>query len=569
MTLSTKDTLVERQAIRIYWFASFLAVIEAFFLFILGLDLRFEQVTLFFVLGVPAAAIMLLCDHWLIIRHTRPIDTILSATETGQKPARATVQGAYYQLLNLPMLTLLRVLVVHAPSILVPLTVLCLLANRVANFGLAWWQFLVLWSFWPITAVPHAIVEYFLIDRSVCQTLRRLDSLYDAPMIAVVPGASVAEALRLLLGLPTAIPQLIRTSTGMQLAWLIFFVSLSPLFVLGTSVYLKLSAFNTPVAAEQVLAVLGPWLIFLIGLNTAISVAIVTLMSRRVRSAMQALLGNMQRVLAGDFSQPWHPQTTDEFFDLGLGFNTMLLGLREREKIKDTFGRFVSQEVATAVLEDRIPLHGELREVSILFQDIRGFTSLSERTAPAALLQFINTFFTDMVAAVESQSGVVKQFTGDGVMALFGAPASRPDDPVRAVRAALNMLARLEALNRQRQARGDAALRIGIGIHTGEVVAGCIGPDLRVEYGVVGDAVNLASRVQDLTKEVGVPLLITEATAARLGNAFAFGRHAVLPVRGKAQPITVIEVVHERIPGRNPTDPACEPLPHQTKKTKE
>jgi class 3 adenylate cyclase len=536
---------VERKAIRIYWFASFLAVIEAFILFILGLDLTWEQAQLFILFGFPAPIIMLLCDHWLIIRHTRPLDAVLAAGETGQRRSHEAARRGYFQALNLPLLTLLRVLIVHAPSILIPLTIQCLVANWVAGLGLAWWQFFVLWSFWPITAAPHAIVEYFLIDRAVGQVLDHLEQLHGDPITTDVPRASTAAVLRMLVGMPLATPQLIRTSTGVQLGWLVFFVSLMPMFVLGASVYLKAAALSAANDGVVILRALGPWMAFLILLNVAISVAIVTLMSRRVRNSMQELLGKMHRILEGDLSQPWRPRTTDEFLDLGSGFNTMLLGLRDREVIKDTFGRFVSQDVADAVLEGRIPLHGELREVSILFQDIRGFTSLSERTPPVELLQFINTFFTEMVAAVESQGGVVKQFTGDGVMALFGAPVGHVEDPVRAVRAALNMLARLEDLNRRRDTNGDAALRIGVGIHTGEVVAGCIGPDKRVEYGVVGDAVNLASRVQDLTKEVGAAILVTEATAARLGSHFTFGKQAVLQVRGKTEPIRVIEVLGE------------------------
>ena len=271
--------------------------------------------------------------------------------------------------------------------------------------------------------------------------------------------------------------------------------------------------------------------------------AIVTLMSQRIHEAMHALLHTMQQILQGDLSGHWSPRTTDEFLDLGVGFNTMLLGLREREAVKDTFGRFVSRGVAEAVLEGRIPLHGELREVTVLFQDIRGFTSLSEKTPPEALLQMLNEFFTEMVAAVEAHGGVVKQFTGDGVMALFGAPGIQAEHPALAVRAALNMLARLEAFNTRRQAHGEVPLRIGVGIHTGEVVAGCVGPDTRLEYSVVGDAVNLASRVQDLTKEVGVMILVTDATAARLGPAFVLGTRTVLAVRGKAQPVGVVEVL--------------------------
>jgi adenylate cyclase len=306
-------------------------------------------------------------------------------------------------------------------------------------------------------------------------------------------------------------------------------------------VYLKLAIPNVPLA--PLLPKLGGWIALLIFLNTAISATIVTLMSKRIRRAMHTLLSDMQRVLQGDLSQMWQPQTTDEFFDLGIGFNGMVKGLQEREAIKDTFGRFVSRDVAQAVLENRIAFQGELRQVTILFQDIRGFTSLSERTPPAALLHMLNAFFTEMVAAVESYGGIVKQFTGDGVMALFGAPVQHPDDPGRAVQAAIDMLRRLDHFNQQRGRDGAAPLRIGIGIHTGEVVAGPIGPDTRMEYGVVGDAVNLASRVQDLTKEVGAAILVTDTTAAYLGEQFQFGAQAVLPVRGKAEPIRVIEIM--------------------------
>ena len=537
---------MERKAIRIYWFASFLAVIEAYVLFILGLDLRFEQARLFFIFGFPAPLIMLLCDHWLIIRHVRPIDAVLKAHTTGHTVTPDDVHTAYLQTLNLPVLTLLRVLTVHAPSVLIPLTLLCLLANHVAGLGLAWWQFFVLWSFWPITSVPHAMVEAFLIDRVGRQILKHLERLNGGPITAAAPRASFTVALRLLFGLRLATPHLIRTSTGVQLSWFVFFVSLTPMFTLGASVYLKMAAFNPEATRVQLLGAVGPWITLLILFNAAISIAIVTLMSRRVHGSMQELLGKMQRVLRGDLSQPWSPHTTDEFFDLGAGFNAMLLGLREREAIKDTFGRFVSQEVATAVLEGRVPLRGEVREVTILFQDLRGFTSLSEKTPPAALLQLLNTFFTEMVAAVEAHRGIVKQFTGDGVMALFGAPVSQAEDPTRAVRTALAMLARLEALNSRRQARGEVPLRIGIGIHTGEVVAGCIGPDTRVEYSVVGDAVNVASRVQELTKELGAAILVTQSTAVRLASFFTFGRQAVFPVRGKTEPIQVVEILGER-----------------------
>ena len=266
-------------------------------------------------------------------------------------------------------------------------------------------------------------------------------------------------------------------------------------------------------------------------------------LARGITSPVQTLVVSMQEVIRGNLRHRIQVTREDEIGFLAHSFNEMAGGLEEREQIKDTFGRFVSRGVAEAVLSGRVPLAGERREVSILFQDIRGFTTISEKTEPEALVRLLNQFFTEMVAAVEAEGGVVKQFTGDGVMALFGAPVAHPDDPERAVRAALGMVSRLAGLNLRLRSQGVPALHIGVGIHTGEVVAGRIGPDERVEYAVVGDPVNLASRIEGLTKELQATILVSTETAARLGPGFTLGRAAVLPVKGKEQPVEVVEVL--------------------------
>jgi adenylate cyclase len=261
-----------------------------------------------------------------------------------------------------------------------------------------------------------------------------------------------------------------------------------------------------------------------------------------ITEPVKSLVAGMREVLAGNLRYRARIEREDEIGFLARAFNEMVGGLEERERISDTFGRFVSRDVAAAVLGGRVPLAGERREVSILFQDIRGFTALSGKLDPATLLGLLNEFFTEVVAAVEAEGGVVKQFTGDGVMALFGAPQAYPDHPERAVRAALGMVKRLEGLNRRLRLQHRPALAIGVGIHTGEVVAGLIGPDERVEYGVVGEAVNLASRIESLTKELQTVVLVSKEIADRLGPGFLLGRSAVLPVKGSRQPVQVIEI---------------------------
>jgi adenylate cyclase len=258
---------------------------------------------------------------------------------------------------------------------------------------------------------------------------------------------------------------------------------------------------------------------------------------------LQGLVAGMREVLRGNLQYRSPIERHDELGFIAKSFNEMVDGLEERELIRDTFGRFVSHEVAEAVLTGRVPLQGERRDVSILFQDIRGFTGLSERLDPAVLLRLLNQFFTEVVAAVEAEGGVVKQFLGDGVMALFGAPQPYPDHPERAVRAALGIVDRLKGLNQTLHEQGMGPLEIGIGIHSGTVVAGLIGPDNRIEYGVVGDAVNLASRVESLTREMQATILVSRNITAQLGPAFNLGRTASMLVKGKSQPVEVVEVL--------------------------
>ena len=619
-------TLAEK-ALWIYRLASVVAVAEAFFLFTLGLELTSRQIILFILFGFPAPILMYLLDRWLIARHVRPIQEALEGLEVGQGMSSERVSQAWVQALNLPTLTLLRVLTVHGPSVLLPLTILCWLANHLVGLGLTWWQFIVLWLFWPITSVPHATVEYFLIDRLMRPILARLEP--HAPRAALLsqPSATPCEILQMAAGMTVHPPRIIRTTTAMQLAWMLSFVSLMPMVVLGTSAYLKVLAIGVsatggylqeiaqltgsppdvtaarkgylirydgqgqvvsgtpppdlPFQAVSRLATgrsgtleVGPflvgyareadggltlralpaaavfetqslrgWIIFLVGINVAVNVAMIALMSMRMQRSIGDLLSRMRQVQDGDLSRPWSPSSTDEFLDLGHGFNQMLAGLQERETIKDTFGRFVSREVAEVVLNGHLPLDGDRREVTILFQDIRDFTCMAERMDSQVLIGLLNQFFTEMVAAVEAEGGVLKQFLGDGVMAIFGAPVTAADHATRAVRAALGMVRRLEALNGRLASKGMPHLRIGIGIHSGEVVAGQIGPDTRMEYTIVGDAVNLASRLEGLTKEMSTTILVSQDTAQRLGPGFQFGRQAVLPVRGKAKPITVVEVL--------------------------
>jgi adenylate cyclase len=293
------------------------------------------------------------------------------------------------------------------------------------------------------------------------------------------------------------------------------------------------------------LAALQRRIVFIGALALAAALFVGAVLAGGIAAPLRSLVSAMGDVLAGNLRRRLAVPRADEIGFLAESFNEMVAGLEEREQIKDTFGRFVSRDIAAAVLQG-LPMQGERREVTMLFQDTRNFTSIAEQVDAEALVRMVNRMFTEMVAAVEAEGGVIKEFTGDGVMALFGAPVSHADDPDRAVRAALAMVKRLPVLNAALAGDGIGAVRIGIGIHTGEVVAGKIGPDERVEYTVIGDPVNVASRIEGLTKQTGSTLLVSAATVERLTQSYEFGRRFIVPIRGKELPIEVVEVLSAR-----------------------
>ncbi|HEY6034264.1 MAG TPA: adenylate/guanylate cyclase domain-containing protein, partial [Kofleriaceae bacterium] len=235
-------------------------------------------------------------------------------------------------------------------------------------------------------------------------------------------------------------------------------------------------------------------------------------------------------------------RTGDELEDLANGFNQMVDGLRERDKLRVTMGKYMTEEVLQHVLAGEVELGGKLLEITILFCDLRGFTTFAEKRSAQELVGILNEYFTDMVDCVMGEGGVVDKYIGDNIMAVFGAPVSRPDDAMRAVRAALAMRAALAKLNTRFADRGIEPLRFGIGLHTGEVVAGNIGSVKRMEYTVIGDAVNVASRLESKTKELATDLLISDATRERLDASVDVEAIGEVTVKGRAQAVKIFKV---------------------------
>jgi adenylate cyclase len=220
--------------------------------------------------------------------------------------------------------------------------------------------------------------------------------------------------------------------------------------------------------------------------------------------------------------------------------------VKKRQFLQDTLTRYVNKDVVDLILEhpENIILDGEEREATVLFSDIRGFTSISEKMQPKELVQMLRDYFTLMVGVVFTFQGTVDKFIGDCIMAIFGAPTPQPNHAALAVLAALEMKRLLSVFNVARGEKQKDPLRIGVGINTGEVVVGNIGSEQRLEYTAIGDAVNLASRLEGINKQYGTEIIVSESTYCQLVDVEILAREIdEVRVKGKHKPVKIYEII--------------------------
>lgn len=256
---------------------------------------------------------------------------------------------------------------------------------------------------------------------------------------------------------------------------------------------------------------------------------------------------------------------SDEFGEVACAINEMTEGLLQRDNLKGALVRYVSRDVTQAVLEEgEAPqIEGERRRITVLFADLRGFTSISDRARPERVVAMLNQFYAGMIEATFAHHGFLNKFLGDGLMAVFGAPREDPRQERNAVAAGIAMVEAQRALRSSWIDQGmripDDELGMGIGIQTGDAIVGNVGSDERMEYTAIGDTVNLAARLESKTKELGVEMLIGAATREAIGTLFPFYSVGALEIRGKEAPVEAYSY------GNRP-EPATTPVPAEVKK---
>jgi class 3 adenylate cyclase len=341
-----------------------------------------------------------------------------------------------------------------------------------------------------------------------------------------------------------AIPGVVRVRVRTRLLTAFVLGGVVPLVLMGVLSYTRAAALleGQAALASRLLDTLLLSIAFLTVVGTLAALGLAAFAARSVAGPLRALERAMKHVEDGDLTARCPAVGTDEIGTVAEGFNRMVDGLQERERIRETFGKYVTREIRDEILNGRVSLGGQAVEVTVLFSDLRDFTPWVESQEPADVVRDLNAYFSEMEEAIREHHGLVLQFIGDEIEAVFGAPVRRADHADLAVAAAVEMRRRLGAWNAARAAAGRPVLRHGIGIHTGRVLAGNIGSPERLSYALVGDAVNLASRIQDATKEAGADILLSGVTRERLATPVPLRGLPALRVKGKTAEVPVYAV---------------------------
>jgi adenylate cyclase len=287
-------------------------------------------------------------------------------------------------------------------------------------------------------------------------------------------------------------------------------------------------------------------ILLITGLTLAGSIILIFIFSLTITNPLVYLVKIMNKVASGELNIKVVVKTSDEIGLLSKAFMGMLDGLKERDRIKNVLNKFHGSTVAKDLLKGNLKLGGSKKEVTIFFSDIRNFSHYCEHNDPEEVVELLNEYFSTMVAIITKWHGVVDKFIGDAIMAVWGIPDSHNYDETNAVNACLEMRLALYSLNEKRIKRGKTPIKIGMGLNHGSAISGIIGSSERMEYTVVGESVNLASRIESATKNIGTDLLISDSLAKVINTKFILSHAGAAELKGSSN-LTHLHKVMGRI----------------------
>lgn len=451
----------------------------------------------------------------------RPIAEALKQYANGNPLKEDLREGARRRLLNLPFILAFLNLGTTGLLPAVMLTFFCYFADLSVRSAL------FIYFRGIVVAMIAASVSFFLVEAFLRRNI--VPILFPGGKLAMVRGA-------------------VKASIGVRIRLLYIAGTLIPMTILLGTLFLNLWSPNIQgVSAMQLAREILVFTVILCVIFVVVALRLNSLVVKSVVSIIEEMLGVMSSVKQGDFTKHIRVVSNDELGILGDAENDMIAGLSEREMIRDTFGKYVTPEIRDEILAGRIPLSGRRAEATMLFCDLRNFTPFVEENDPEEVIMSMRAYFTAMQTAIGRYEGLVLQYVGDEIEAVFGVPLAYEDHPDKAVMAALEMRVRLQELNEQRVNQGKSPFKNGIGIHTGGVLAGNTGSYDRLSYALIGNTVNVASRIQGLTKDFGCDLLISEETQKRLRNSFDLEKKGTQLVKGYSKPITLYAVVNSDV----------------------
>ncbi len=462
-------------------------------------------------LGLTAVGIWFVIFR--VLGRLRPLRAWIGGARSSQQTAEA-----WHLAVNLPMELIRR-------DFLVPVvvTVIAVIAS-IAVLGLSWLAFFPIAIAALLTVAYAATLHYLALELALRPILFDINSTLDMPVRIDRPV--VPLRVKLLGSLP-----LINVITGLVVAAL-------------TS-----NGGGTDALGINVLIALF--------VSFTISFELTVLLSRSILRPIEDLEAATERIRQGRFDEHVPVTTSDEFGELSSAFNQMVDGLAERERLREAFGTYLDEEVAAHLISEDFEPHGEEVEVSLVFCDVRNFTTAAAEAEAPEVVARLNELFECIVPIVARHRGHIDQFIGDAVLAVFGAPERVPQHADRAVQCAVE-------LARTINSRRPGGFEVGIGVNSGNVVAGAIGGAGRLSFSVIGDAVNLCSRVEAATRDTGDPVLITGDTRALLSETIEVEPRGEREIRGYDRRVELfaplVPIAQPTGPGADVNDPLGDPV---------